>query len=360
MRCEKFTGSTMKNEKGFPPGLQSSEVDFLLDLLRSSRPGKVLAVDVSEDIWSIVLACAEKHQFVRCSYDTLTECLTKTGDEIDFLIINSVCNMPVELLNFIAVLPYLKQKAIVVLQDAVLADPASGKLFASSILFQTVTAEKLSHNQAYYLDFGARVCLGAHSAAYPQYSGIYRGAHIRFPILSAFRVNGDTRKYVRDLFAALRIRWPFMPDTAYFNAYEAGITKRYSPDILQLYQESVAAAERFFDSSQVFLDSMTNSLFGTFPHVLLYGKGRWGHTFLELSKKLGIQISGFVVSDGHSTEDCEGLPVFTFSQIPFDANETLLIQTANSEAVETALRQSKWHWMKLPGSFWAERGAVQR
>lgn len=351
-----YTGSRNTNSTA----LQKPELEFLRELISARGPEKILAVEVSDDILSAIRDFAQGFrvpcQIEQCGISALTECLATMGVGIDILILNSVCNMPVELLNFIVAVPYLKQDAIVILQDAILKEPITGRLFASSGLFQTVTAEKFPHNLEYYLDFNRRVGLGKPAVGYPQYSSIYRSAYIQFPIVAAFQLNKNTRRYIGGIFAALRVVWQFVPAKKYLSIYETEIAKHYDREFLQLYQQAVEVAEQFFNPSQLFLGDIADSLFGTFRHILLYGKGNWGQRFLKISKKLNIKVTGFVVSDGHTTTECMGLPVYLFSQIPFDTEETLIIQTANSGAVELALRQSKWHWMKLPESFWIERG----
>ena len=103
------------------------------------------------------------------------------------------------------------------------------------------------------------------------------------------------------------------------------------------------------------LEDLTQSIFSTFRQILLYGKGERGQCFLKVAKILGIDIAGFVVSDGRSrTVPLCGLPVYTYSKIPFAKEDVLIIQTTNSKEIEKRLKHSGYHWLKLPENLWEE------
>ena len=267
----------------------------------------------------------------------LPERLDEIGDDIDFLILDTTHCMPGELLDFIAAFPYLAENAVVVLHDIILwhkqdrrRGRSSSPFFCTGILFQTVTADKFLNHQEIY------------------------------PNIGAFRINKDTVKYITDLFVALMITWSYMLKSEQLAEYEKLIEKKYSAECLQLYQQAVLAADSWFNwnkEDEKIMEMVKGMMRGicqdSIQNILLYGAGKRGTKFIDLAKSWGVKINGFIVSDSHhKTESVKGLPVYSYSQIPFHVDETLIIQTANSLEVEYRLRQSKFHWISLPDVFW--------
>lgn len=59
-----------------------------------------------------------------------------------------------------------------------------------------------------------------------------------------------------------------------------------------------------------------------------------GKLFLRLCRKLGIEVTAFVVSNGRSfTGGAEGLPVYEYSYIPFEKDRILIVQTVVSDKI---------------------------
>lgn len=299
----------------------------------------------------------------------LLAALEEIGYGIDFLILDAVYNVPKEILNFIAVFPYLTADAVIVLQDTVVQYSENGNGAATSVLFQNVTAAKLNH-QEQYPNVRDRMAsyVGLESFCDVGKAKVHFGSNI----ISAFQLGAATPAHMRDMFAALWIPWTHVPDVKYLAECETLIRKLYGAECLKLFRQAVAdrglpmlstrdAAHysRFIGDISLyddFLRNMAQSILGTFPQILLYGKGMLGRTFLHFATGIGINITGFVVSDGRPVpENCEGLPVYSYSQIPFTRDEFLIIQTVDSSEIEARLKQSGFHWMKLPDNFWMKK-----
>lgn len=195
-------------------------------------------------------------------------------------------------------------------------------------------------------------------------------------IIAGFRINADISKYIRDLFAVLWTAWPYIVDVDNLKAYDAAIARHYDFDCVFTCRQAVIAAYTAHypdhntlpyadgniyyrwleDISQYrnFLLAMNQTLFKTFQHILLYGKGQRGRCFLYFAKSVGINVGGYIVSDGHTTEKSSDLlPVYEYTKIPFDLETVLIILTCKSTSwVEQVLQQSPYHWMKLPEEFW--------
>lgn len=246
----------------------------------------------------------------------LPERLDEIGDGIDFLILDTVHVLPGEILDFIAAFPYLAHDAVVVLHDTCLhyAPNMNGNEVATSVLLQSVVADKFLNIQD------------------------------RYPNIAAFQINQDSYTYLTNMFSALILPWAYLPEDRELALYEAAIQKHYNAQCLRLFQQAVATAK----GREKFLWCWNG-----FQHVLLYGKGKRGHAFLQSCSDDGIKIDGFVVSDGHAAEKIyEGLPVYAYSQIPFQPEETLIIQTAASLEITERLKNSSWRWVDIPDAFW--------
>jgi predicted O-methyltransferase YrrM len=110
------------------------------------------------------------------------EVMDTIGNGIDFLVLDTAHIHPVETINFICVLPYMNDDAIVVLHDTSLHLQKHGfatASYACGLLFSTVTADKLIPAEKY--------------APYAN--------------IGAFQINSDTRKYVTGLFLSLYLPW---------------------------------------------------------------------------------------------------------------------------------------------------------
>lgn len=70
------------------------------------------------------------------------EQMPEIGSEIDFLILDTVHRLPGEILDFLSLLPYLKNGAVVVLHDICCNVLSKNIMWVTKLLMCTVTAEK--------------------------------------------------------------------------------------------------------------------------------------------------------------------------------------------------------------------------
>lgn len=252
--------------------------------------------------------------------------LEEIGGGIDFLILDSVETIPGNLLDFIVTIPYLTRNAVVALCE-----------------MRTETNPNILY----------RVAAG--NKAVSQLDMILNVLNaVRFAgteTISVFQLNADTFRFLPDLFASLRYPWAYIPRLDHLLEYDVAIRSHYGPMCLELYREAVLEADPY----KQMLSTMTQTLLKTFSQVLLYGKGLRGNYFLKMAQWIGIPVTGFVVSDGRTSErEYKNLPVYYFSQIPFDREEVFIFRTAAQEEVRQQLEQSNFHWTDLPVNFWRE------
>lgn len=143
--------------------------------------------------------------------------LEEIGDGIDFCVIDTGHYHPVETLNFICTLPFLKDGAIVVLHDISLygwhRPRLHGECFASRLLFSSVCAEKIT--------------------------SIAHGAGMKVPNIAAFQVGSDTRKYCRNLFESLYFPWEHDINDSIISTVRVIVEKYYDKEMLALFDEAV-------------------------------------------------------------------------------------------------------------------------
>jgi predicted O-methyltransferase YrrM len=132
----------------------------------------------------------------------------KTGEKFDFLILDTAHVHPIESLNFLTIFPYLTEDATVVLHDISLFTENESTL-ACKLLFDTITGDKLEliENPNYY-----------------------------FANIGAFKLNTDTRKYIRDVFSMLRFPWIMFP--ARLNHIWDVIKRHYDDECIKLFQSA--------------------------------------------------------------------------------------------------------------------------
>lgn len=255
-----------------------SERGFLCGLIREFRPKKIVEVGVAEGGTSAVILNCIHQLSLNCTLysidlserlycdqsketawqlkqaaqakpaeidltkhklllgNVLPAWLDDIAGKIDFLILDTTHRMPGEVLDFIAAFPYLSEDAIVVLHDVNYGygwkDPRG---IATTVLFQSVVANKFLNNQEDY------------------------------PNIAAFQLNCDTPQYMCNMFIALMTVWSYLPEEEHLKAYEDIITKNYPAEYLRIYRQAVREAQHFFanqiaySNQEVFKDSRSKA-----------------------------------------------------------------------------------------------------
>lgn len=235
------------------PEMTDFESAFLCGLIRYKRPRKIVEVGVAGGgTTAIILKCLEllniqdtcevysvdklekfyrghgeptgylaekslnrkdvkfKHTFLFGKL--LPEVLDEIGNDIDFVILDTEHSVPGEILDFLAVLPYLKQSACVVLHD--LAANHIGRnheAYVTQLLLSCVVADK-------YLNFSDDRNLG-------------------YPNIGAFDVNTETREHIADVFLCLLITWYKIKSEDVYQKYIYFYKSHYSTELTSLFEK---------------------------------------------------------------------------------------------------------------------------
>lgn len=157
-----------------------------------------------------------KHTFRLGKY--LPQVIDEIGGEIDFVILDTVHFMPGEGMDFLTMLPYLKDGAIVVLHDVALhqSNLNSQNNCATGVLFSAVTADKFINFVPDSKNF--------------KYS---------YPNIAAFQINEQTRANIENVFLTMILRWSYLPSQGEINLYRAHYQRHYPPELCSIFNEAV-------------------------------------------------------------------------------------------------------------------------
>ncbi len=242
------------------PEMSEFESAFLCGMLKTFKPHKILEIGVAGGTTAIIFQCMEliggfyemysvdlredfyrndekkagylieeakkhisnvNHKLFLGKY--APECMKDIGGEIDCLILDTIHALPGELLEFIVLLPYLKDGAIVIMHDVAnnyYATDNGGhryyrESYATKILLDSVVGDK-------YL-------VKDPSA----------GARGEFPNIAGFRVITDTRKYIANCISALTMTWYMIPSEKEILLYRSCIKDSYDEECLWLFDSAV-------------------------------------------------------------------------------------------------------------------------
>lgn len=208
-------------EIGVAGGGTTSVVMNCLNLLKSNA--KMFSIDLNEECYRRYgkksgyqleevkedLSNYENHTFLLGQ--TLPHVIEKIGGDIDFVILDTVHVLPGEILDFLCILPYLKDGAVVVLHDVTLNLGTNEKAFCNKILLDASIGEK-------YFDF--------------EHGNINIGA---------IRITEGTRRNIANVFSTFSITWEYLPPISEIKAYREKYLKYYDEECISLFDLFVRA-----------------------------------------------------------------------------------------------------------------------
>lgn len=270
-----------------------------------------------------------KHRLITGLY--LAECLCEISPEhdIDFLILDTVHQLPGEIFDFIVAFPYLKKDAVVLLHDIVL-NHIGGKSFrfATKLIFDVVTADK------YYLfDTVSPQC-----------------RKMGMENIAAFQINEDTGKYIKDIFSALTITWHYIPEERVLEIHRKFVSEEYDEECLKLWDCSVKMQKlsditRYIESNIGGVSSYRELIrkWKNSDKVCIYGFGTKGQKYLHFAYLEKLRVDALVVSDTQSLEEylVEGdIPIYHISDLPFSKDECAFLNAGERESSIKAINNN--------------------
>lgn len=360
------------------------ESGFLCGLLKKFRPKKILEVGVSGGGTSVIIrkalemlgldetahfsgdlaekyyrksnsdletgyqyavACKEglisggNHKFFTGKY--LPEYIDEIGEGIDFVILDTVHSAPGELLDLLAVLPYLAGTAVVVFHDLAIdhANPFRQFYSINKCLFDSLDGEK--YFNVLGNDIDAEMLYG--------YSDI--GAV----------VIKDKENSIRDLFSMLGLPWAYMLPEKELALYRQKYSEHYGHGYIELLDLIVKVQEHTWkghspEGKQQLIDGFKEKISG--KKAYLYGTGKRGKRLHHYMKMIGGTAAGWVVSDGYRSEKyLDGLPVYTLSELSALEDEKMVIAASTFSNVIENIEKSGMEYY-IPNQFILEQAVL--
>jgi len=143
-----------------------------------------------------------------------SEVMDELNMKFDFAVIDSGHFHPCETLNFISILPYLNDGAIVAMHDIINYMYTNEAQYAPRLLMSSVCAEKISTMPCEKREF---------------------------PNIVAFQVTQDTHKYIQNVFDILLFPWQYFDEKDVANVYNL-VKKHYTPKQISTFEEAVNVA----------------------------------------------------------------------------------------------------------------------
>ena len=225
------------------------------------------------------------------------EYIDDIGEDIDFLVLDTVHSMPGEILDFLAYCPHLKTGCVVVMHDISLnhfSDNTDG--FATRILLNSVTAAKI-------------VCSDIN--------------------IGAFIVADDMDQNIDNVFSALMLTWKYFPRREELNLYRDCYSKYYTSENLrvfdmaiQLNQKTILRRTALKRKQFIRMYKMIDSMRG--KNVYIYGCGNFGKQFYHILEECGIDLSGFIVSDNQNYEKSDK-KIYYLSEVVLDSHDIIFV-----------------------------------
>ncbi len=148
-----------------------------------------------------------------------TEFIEKIGNNIDMALIDTAHYEPGEILDFLMILPFLKENAIVIFHDIgnQITRSSNRREWAPYIIFNGIRGEKY----------------------YPS------GNFILKHDIGAVRLDNNQKKYYHDYFRLLSGQWQYFPKEIHIKQMRNFIKKYYDDDCLIMFEEATNFNRRF-------------------------------------------------------------------------------------------------------------------
>ncbi|MCL2079077.1 MAG: class I SAM-dependent methyltransferase [Oscillospiraceae bacterium] len=196
-----------------------------------------------------------------------SEVISELGDKMgkfDFLVLDTAHFHPIESLNFLCVLPYLIDGAIVVLHDILLWTHFNPpKAYACRHLFSSVAAERIQLKKSLYQNIGA------------------------------FQITPDTRKYIQNVFESLLLPWEIDPRSIRMDSILSVLSEHYADKELIALKKALQLNTNYYatgkaDWSCWHSEVIEFLILHLSAETIFYGAGRGMTGFLKYCKSKGI------------------------------------------------------------------------
>lgn len=148
-----------------------------------------------------------QHQLFTGNY--LPEIIENLNMKFDLCILDTVHSLPGELLDFLAVMPFMNNNGIIVLHDIHLYFKNSSHAYATKLIFDSCVGQKLMARDLSNLNV--------------------------LPNIGAVIIGSDTQKYIKDCFRLFSMKWEYQLKDSEFKIYYDFFLKYYPKEFSEYF-----------------------------------------------------------------------------------------------------------------------------
>lgn len=243
----------------------------------------------------------------------LPHVVNELGNDIDMVVLDTVHALPGEILDFLCILPYLTDNAIVVLHDITHNFSDNRFSFATKILFDSVSGEK------------------------------YFNLTDQLPNIGAFKITEETKTNIDNVFSALSITWGYSVDYSILMDYRNRFQIFYPEECLELFDQITRMQRIHYQCygpcRGIDVDAEISRFFqlcNSGKKLYLYGTGIRGQNLRKFILQQGFQVDGFIISDDYEPGDFAYLDenIFRRSEMPKEEHNLILATPAPEVLME--------------------------
>ncbi len=264
---------------------KDEEREFLFALIAREKPKKVLEVGVSSGASSVLLLHAlstvspktllysvdySKQWYINSEHQTgfiihvypqfkknwklylggvVAESIDEIGKDIDFVFLDTSHCLPGEILDFLMILPYLKDDCLLVVHDVNLQTVSSKPVsFVNNILMNCISSPKILplYASSFHTENKDGELFNSKHIIYKDngflYSELLKSNTPRpfftFPNIAAVRINQNLRDNIYNFFNALALPWEYIPPQKDFDIMKEHFKKHYDPFYCNMFETS--------------------------------------------------------------------------------------------------------------------------
>ena len=344
------------------------ERQFINGLIRILKPHRILELGIAEGAGSVVILNAIKDMpdSILASFDVskklwndpskrtgfIVERMYPNGNSqwrihlgadfseyaetfdrpFDMVIIDTVHLHPIESLNFISILPYLSDGAVVMFHDLALytcQDKDFNRFpnisFANKLAYDTIVGKKLKPRDNQYIKDNHGIAS-----------------------LGAVQISADTKKYIRNLFDMLFFPWNsyFHYVSPFVRSLNKLVKKNYSQELFDIFCHAVMGGA-IFSSSEYRYANIENNILDIYQRIktqaslVFYGAGNNCLQLLNFFQRNDLPEPNEIWDISPSGGMMNGIPLKKprFADMKTEYSDTLFIITINDRKISKLIRE---------------------
>jgi len=286
---------------------------ILLNAIKDFKDCKVVSIDLEK---GDKIGCFPKKMFSKTKNWKLfdgkdpSEIMGKIGGAstpFDFCVLDTAHIHPIESLNFLTVLHFLSDNAVVVIHDLIEFTATSGNVpaqishgtcFANKLLFDCLCGTKLKIKDDNYLNSG--------------YWGL-PGIAPTSGNIGAVQITKDTKKYIQDVFSMLLFPWGLLPNPKHLKMIQNICKKHYSKENLKEFCYAVNLNLKFIKNRYSYINSnkieeMSEQIENA-RNIIFYGAGANCKKLIDKTKESKERMPSEIWDINSNIKNIQGIAV---------------------------------------------------